>query len=259
MNVLQNLTELYNHLSFDSTYRNVCKGILEHLEEAANGTIYDLAELTCSSRTTIWRMVQKMGYNNFSDFHHELKRAVRQYAYYNRILPADPEADVQSIKERMLIQTMQAYQCMVDDVDVSEIEKVADEIACSDKIVFYTPYKDSAILSLQQNLAMDGKETGYYCLFPDMLEDSKRLTENSIVFANMIDHLETMDMVPVFENMKKNQAKVFGIAPDKSRYRKYIDRILFKSRGEIAAEGVLAFQIYFFMLSEIYRMKYIDG
>ena len=33
MNVLQNLTELYNHLSFDSTYRNVCKGILENMEE----------------------------------------------------------------------------------------------------------------------------------------------------------------------------------------------------------------------------------
>ena len=66
MNVLQNLTELYNHLSFDSTYRNVCKGILENMEEAANGAIYEIAELTNSSRTTIWRMVQKMGYSNFS-------------------------------------------------------------------------------------------------------------------------------------------------------------------------------------------------
>ena len=46
MNVLQSLTELYNHLSLDSTYRNVCKGILENLDEAANGTVYDIAELT---------------------------------------------------------------------------------------------------------------------------------------------------------------------------------------------------------------------
>ena len=35
MNVLQNLVELYNHLPQDSTYRNVCGGILSHMEEAA--------------------------------------------------------------------------------------------------------------------------------------------------------------------------------------------------------------------------------
>ena len=73
MNVLQSLTELYNHLSLDSTYRNVCKGILENLDEAANGTVYDIAELTNSSRTTVWRMVQKLGYKNFTDFHHEFR------------------------------------------------------------------------------------------------------------------------------------------------------------------------------------------
>ncbi len=44
MNVLQGLTELYHYLSFDSTYRNVCRGILENLEEAADGNIYDIAE-----------------------------------------------------------------------------------------------------------------------------------------------------------------------------------------------------------------------
>ena len=69
MNVLQGLTELYNHLSFDSTYRNVCRGILENLEEAADGSIYDIAELTNSSRTTVWRMVQKLGYQNRSEEH----------------------------------------------------------------------------------------------------------------------------------------------------------------------------------------------
>ena len=64
----------------------------------------------------------------------------------------------------------------------------------ADKVVFYTPYKNSAILSLQQNLAMEGQETGYYCLLPDMLEDSITLTEQSIVIVNMIEHVETMDM-----------------------------------------------------------------
>ena len=38
MNVLQNLIELYDHLSIDSTYRSVVRNILMHLPEAAEAT-----------------------------------------------------------------------------------------------------------------------------------------------------------------------------------------------------------------------------
>lgn len=254
MNVLQSLTELYNHLSFDSTYRNVCKGILENLEEAANGNVYDIAELTSSSRTTVWRMVQKLGYHNFTDFHHELKRAVKQYTYYNRLLPSEQSQDARGVKEAVLAQTMQTYEIMRDQIDAAEVERVADELSEADKVVFYTPHKNSAILSLQQNLAMDGKETGYYCLLPDMLEDSRTLTGQSIVIVNMIEHVETMDMEPVFANIKAQGARVFGVSV---RYKRYMDRELFRGSTEKVITGVLLFDLYFFMLSEIYRMKYV--
>lgn len=254
MNVLQSLTELYNHLSFDSTYWNVCKGILENLEEAANGNVYDIAELTSSSRTTVWRMVQKLGYPNFTDFHHDLKRAVKQYTYYNRLLPPEQSQDIKGVKEAILAQTMNAYETMRDQIDEAEVEKIADELSEADKVAFYTPYKNSAILSLQQNLAMDGKETGYYCLLPDMLEDSGTLTEQSIVIVNMIEHVETMDMEPVFANIKAREAKVYGAS---ARYKRYVDRELFRGSTEKVITGVLLFDLYFLMLSEIYRMKYI--
>ena len=120
MNVLQSLTELYNHLSLDSTYRNVCKGILENLDEAANGTVYDIAELTNSSRTTVWRMVQKLGYKNFTDFHHELRRAVKHYTYYNRLLPSEQSQDAASVKDFMLRQVLQTYELIKDQIDRKE-------------------------------------------------------------------------------------------------------------------------------------------
>ena len=153
---------------------------------------------------------------------------------------------------------MQTYQLMDTQMDVQEMESIVDEMAQADKIVFYTPYKDSSILALQQNLSMDGKQTGYYCLFPDMLEDSLTLDEHSIVFTNMIDHLETMDMTQVFENIKKKKARVYGSLAGKSRYQIYFDRVLFHGNAGSVVEGVLAFQMYFFMINEIYRMKYID-
>ena len=70
MNVLQNLIELYNQLSQDSTYREVVRGILTNLEEASHASIYELADLTSSSRTTIWRMLKLLGYEQhiFEDY-----------------------------------------------------------------------------------------------------------------------------------------------------------------------------------------------
>lgn len=101
---------------------------------------------------------------------------------------------------------------------------------------------------------MEGQETGYYCLLPDMLEDSITLTEQSIVIVNMIEHVETMDMELVFNNIKKKRAKIYGVS---TRYEKYLDKELFYSDKDKIVTGVLMFDLYFLMLSEIYRMKYI--
>ena len=65
----------------DSTYRSVIKEILNHLESMADATIFDVAEITASSRTTIWRMIKMLGYDSYSEFHHELKKIITQYSY----------------------------------------------------------------------------------------------------------------------------------------------------------------------------------
>lgn len=257
MNVLQNLITYYNQLPPDSTYRNVCRGIMEHMEEAAVGTVYDIAELTNSSRTTVWRMVQKMGYNSFSDFHHELKRAVKQYTYYNRILPQERCDSAESIKDALLEQMQQAYTDMKTQIQVSDLEQIAAEVHEADRIHFYTPLHSNSILSLQQNLAMSGKETDYYCLMPEMLEGTKMLTQNSIVFVNTIDHVETMDLQMVFENIKEKGARIFGITNHKSKYQKYITQEILNTGIGNVAQGLVTFEMYFYMLSEIYRMNYI--
>lgn len=257
MNVLQNLTVFYNQLALNSTYRNVCKGILEHLEEAATGTIYDLAELTNSSRTTIWRMIQKLGYESFADFHHELRRAVKNYTYYNRILPAKDCTTSENVKSSLLQQLGDSYESLKNRLDVEAVERVAKQLHDAKKVRFYAPFQSTSIYSLQQNLAISGVETAYFCLFPEMLEDSRYLTPDSIVFINTIEHVETMDLSPVFKNMKEQGATIFGITIKNSKYKEYIaQELLVSGEGKIVEE-LIAFDIYFYMLSEIYRMKYI--
>ena len=49
---------------------------LKTLRRLPTPQFLELAAITDSSRTTIYRMLQKMGYANYLDFHHDLKQAV---------------------------------------------------------------------------------------------------------------------------------------------------------------------------------------
>lgn len=74
---------------------------------------------------------------------------------------------------------------------------------------------------------------------------------------NTIDHVETMDLDEVFQNIKGHGAKIYGITNSKSKYKEYIDHTIMSEGASGVAQGMFTFDTYFYMLSEIYRMKYL--
>lgn len=260
MNVLQNLTELYNHLPLDSTYKEVAKGILMNLEEASNATIYDIAEMTNSSRTTVWRMVQKMGYQNYSDFRYALKQAVGSYTYYNRMISQKRITEESDIFDIMKEQLKTADENFRKYLSVAEIAKLAELIAQKEKVYFYLSYQSSAIGAFQQNLFFSGKETGACTLLPDMQENAELLNDKSMVFIMTIEHAEAQDMTTVFEALKKNNCEVFMVSCVESRYTKYVDHYLLREQPSTSViADLMFFELYFWSLNEIYRYNYIDN
>jgi hypothetical protein len=112
---------------------------------------------------------------------------------------------------------------------------------------------------LQQNLAMSGKKTSYFCLLPDMLSDAETLDSNSIIFVNTIEFAETLDISSVFSMAKSKGSKIFLSNGSKSRYRSYADRLLIDidlKPGTNHAWNYM-FEIFIFALSEIYRSRFI--
>lgn len=257
MNILQNLLELYNHLSPDSTYRTVVKGILENLDQMQNVTIYDIAEITNSSRTTVWRMVQKMGYNNFSDFRHALQNAVSQYTYYNRMLPMQECRDPDRLMKQISMQLKDAAQVLEDHCSSELIVSLAEKIYEADKIRFYLPFQLSLVYSFQQNLAKTGKDTAYFGLLPDMLEDAKTLDENSIVFISTIEYAETLNMHSVFQAIDQSNAKIWLAGNASTQYYRFADTVLLDVNAS-PLSWLTAFEALILALSEYYRAQYID-
>ena len=258
MNVLQSLTELYNSQDIDSIYRELALKILGNLDQMRRVTIYDIAELTNSSRTTVWRMVQKLGYDSFSDFRYALQSAASQYVYYNRMVEQRKAVSGEKLIMDLSGQVKDVNQLISQHISAKEIDELTDEISDSSKVHFYLPFRTAFVYSFQQNLWIDGKDSEYRCLIPEMLSATRYLNENSIVLISTIERAETQDMTKVFKTVKEKGSKIWLTGNALSRYTDYADRLLLVS-NEKPAVWLIAFELFVLALSERYRGKFIDN
>ena len=260
MNVLQNLMELYDHLSIDSTYRSVVRKILMNLEQAAQANVYDMAELTESSRTTIWRMLQMLGYERFTDFHYALKQAVNHYSYYNCIIPSSRMHEEEDIVHEVENQIRLAAEHVPEDLDLPQMQRLAKRIMSSGCVYFFFPYRTSAISSFQQNLAMAGIETNVVSLLPEMLSCAETMGENCVVFCMTIEHAETLDMTGIFERLEERKAYTVLFSGNESKYDEYVkEQLCMSPKAQAAMESLIRFDSYIFALSEIFRKMFLTS
>lgn len=257
MNVLQCLTELYNSESMDSIYKELARRILENLDEMRNVTIYDVAEITNSSRTTVWRLVQKLGYRSFSDFKYAIRSASSQYVYYNRMIEHRKNITSAELITDVSKQLTTAGKIYKKYLSKELLEELTDELSDSVRIHFYLPFKSSFVYSFQQNLWKDGKFTEYCCMIPEMLKAAEYLDEDSIVFMNILEFTETQDMSEVVQKIKKKGARLWIAGNSSSNFEEKADRILFMMTAEPTA-WALAFDCFLLSLSEYYRVRFID-
>lgn len=260
MNVLQNLTTFYDQLPIDSTYRNVAGKILENLAEASNATIFELAAITDSSRTTIYRMLQKMGYANYLDFHHDLKQAVNNYTYYNRIIPPSDILDSSDIPSYCSRQVNITSEAIEELLNWGRMEKIVHEVMKAPVVYFFLSHQSAAVNSFQQNLALAGKPNGIYCLYPDQLTAAKEMPEKSIVFMNTIEFAESQDVTEIFKEMKSRKAKIILMSTSESRYEKYADSYFVPlQEGLSILSSLLLEESFFLVISELLRYHYIEN
>ncbi|MCF0132325.1 MAG: hypothetical protein HUJ98_10880 [Bacteroidaceae bacterium] len=142
-------------------------------------------------------------------------------------------------------------------MNASLLEELARELHGSDRIHLYMPVRLGMIGALQQNLAMDGKETAYHILLPRILEATEELDENSIVIISTIEFAETLDMKNVFVKAKDKGAKIWMLGTSRTKYRKYADRMLLDVE-ENAFGWITVLEAMILSLSEFYRAKFID-
>lgn len=257
MNVLQSLTELYNSQSTDSVYRDLAQRILSNLADMRKVTIYDVAELTASSRTTVWRLVQKLGYDSFSDFRYALQSAASQYVYYNRMMEQRKTSSTERLLDEVGSQLKDTAALFKNDVTAALVDELTDEIHTSSGLYFFLPFRTAFAYSFQLNLWKDEKKAEYRCLVPNMLEAAENLDKTSIVLISTIEYAETLDMTSVFEKIRQKGSTLWLAGNAASHFTHYADRHLLTGEVKPAA-WLLGFEAFLLSLSERYRGKFID-
>ncbi len=257
MNVLQSLIVYYNSLPLDNTYRLIAQEILCHLDQIPNMNVYEIADMAACSRTTIWRMAQKLGYRSFSEFHHALREAVEQYNYYNRLIPWEKAQSLEGIISGFaeeLYATAGELKHMAENP--ATISRIVQLLHGADKVAFYLQMQAQNVNYLQENLSITGKRTSKFSLHPDIQEDTETLTEQSVVFVTTLEHVEVRSMDTILRRIRqKGSTIIMGSGPC-AKYKQVVDYFLFpdyQSRSGLRS----LFENTMLVLSEEYRRKYI--
>ena len=251
------MIELNNHLSPDSTYRIAIKNILVHLQEVSNSSIYEVVDITNTSRTTIWRMLQMLGYESFSEFRMALKQATQNYTHYNRVTGEKPR-DEARIVERIADQVEASALLVRGSLEEAALAEMAERVSAKGHIYFFFPYRSAAIYSFQQNLAMAGISTDMYCLLPEMLKCVQDGGDGALAFCTTIEYAETKDVHRLFREFKSKGVEIALFSSGPSRYDQYADHYLCRGSGGAGVlSQLLLFDMYFYALSDLFRCRYL--
>ena len=257
MSVLHNLLSLYNSTAKENINHIAIKSILENLETIKHATIFELAEITSTSRTTIWRLIQKLGYGTYSEFKYDLVNSLDKYSYYNRVLPLECCETVEEVVHSYVSMSRDVIEDLEKSVKISEISKAAEAVHQAKRVCFYTNGRYYSEVSFQLNLAIDGKKTDILTNYTDHINDIDNLDPTCMVFIATVDFPDTIDLEPLFKAIQAKGATVFLFGLPNSRYKKYAHFFApYAKTGTMV--GAYTMLMYLDLINVFYRQKYID-
>jgi len=257
MDVIKNLTNLYNQTPIGNSNFYILRTLLRNLPELEDMTVYDIAELANTSRTTVWRLLKQMGYGSFTAFKVALSTAVSRYSLYNKgefgYALSDTAASVDRVRERL-----QNVLVNVEHTNLARLEAAAALLYDAEQVSFYCYEPISYLSELQQNLSFCGKTTAMRLTLPEMLVDAAWMDASGVALVQPFEFPQGLDMEPLFEVLNKNGCRILLLGPgDRSKYGKYAAFSLTDVFDFLPAGGGFGTAAFLCVLNETYRGRYM--
>jgi len=164
MNVLTKISELNN---LTSNEENLAKFILEHPEVVINSRANEIARLSFSSTSTLYRFINKLGLSGLAEFKIELISSLKMIAD-TKELNYDYPISKNDTSLEMMQSLYKLYQGTIDDtfmyMDSEAIEEVVERLYTAKVIDVYST---SANLFFAKNFKFQMQEIGVLVNVPD--------------------------------------------------------------------------------------------
>lgn len=210
-NVLVRLREFNKEAS--PTERSIIKFILENPRETSSLTIYELAEKTFSSPSSIIRMCKKTGFSGYKDFTRALiyELAIKDHSRRKGDGQLIKANNVEVIVEEITYKNIVSLEDTRKIMDLEVLEKSIELISKCDNICFFgigsslIVAKDAQQKFLRLNKSCTVNEDWHLQLLTARNMSPKDL---GIIISYSG---QTLEMIECAEAMKENQVKIISI------------------------------------------------
>lgn len=224
--------------------------IVQNQKSSENYSIDDLANLTHTSKSSIVRLSQKLGFDGFSEFKYFLK--------YNQQAPLKTQTESST---ELLLKDIEDTLKYLDNFDFHQLNKKLNN---AEKLFAYgTGYgENKAVRDLSRNFLTSHK---FITVFPSITEffwNVDALTENDVIFICSYSG-NNDDLQSAINRVKLRGATIISITPLQSSYltnNANINIYYYESPLNIESSNFKEFNFYVtlnIVIDMIYR-KYLD-
>ncbi|MBT1166364.1 MurR/RpiR family transcriptional regulator [Bifidobacterium simiarum] len=246
MDSLDSLIKFYDSTDDDSLYHSVVESILTHLGSIETMTIYDLAQVSHSSASTISRLVKKMGFDNYAAFRSGIYFALRNYRYLNRStgnsVDTPPPTQEGTVVDYYLDNLIEQLLQLKHSLDYNKIRLISDYFNNAGAVHLLS-FPAVQIEILQKALIISGKQSHIRETVIEQETCLDRMPADSVVFAIVPDIIEMTPMHAIIRRAKEQGATIITVCSSLANaYAQYSDI-------QIAFDGSKSsMDLYFFMV-----------
>lgn len=254
------LKEYYDQAS--TTEQTIITYILDHPEEASRLTIYQLAEVTFSSPSSIIRLCKKNGFRGYKEFSKSLvyEQAVRKSYKKKRIADVTKVDNVQEVVDKVTNKNILSLEETASLLDYDVIEECVELIHDCDKLVLFG-IGASLIVARDAQLKFTRINKMVYVAedWHTQLLMARNMTPNDVGIVISYSG-ETQEMIECAKTAKENQADLISITKyGSATISELSDFNLFVAANEYAfRSGAMSSRISQLNLVDILYTAYVN-
>lgn len=237
LSLLNSLFSIINENNQESSNYVIANYFLRHYHQLSELNIYDVAAECFVSRSSVRRFCISIGFENFLDLKNAFKEYDDKYSYYMK------HSNRENYRESLTKEINEMIVELDKRMNIDEVDKIADRIYKSKKVVFLTSGSSmSTIQEFQQSMIFHGKIIN---IVSDLYTDKpfiSTLDKNDIIIT--ISAMGNFAMASREYVLQSNAYKILITVNRDKEFKKWYDKVYHLSSIDRSNEGRSVYEKY---------------